>query len=912
MAWLNRLIRTICPGSLERDLDEEIGFHLEMRIEEYLREGMSRSEARRKALMRFGAQTSIKERTRNMNIWVGLESAGQDICYSLRIMRRSRVLTAAVVLSLMLGMGTSTAIFGIMDAALLRSLPVKNPEQIVLLNWYAQKWPAECLLMGRASDAEGGGTTGWSFSYWTYSQLQQPNPATAGAAAFQQIHGETTIFARGRADVAHGNLVSGNFFQLLGLLPAAGRLLEPTDDESGAAPAVVLSHPFWKRMFGGDRSIIGEAVRLSGNSFTIVGVTPSDFFGVSPGEWPDFYVPLVAQPLLYPMFSGELVALKENIWWLQLFARRRPGLSDQETQALLNTPFRQSLASMKLEQPEEWPVLRVVPGNRGYSFAREDLARPLWVLMALAGLVLLITCADVANLLLSRATSRSREAAMRAALGAGRARLFRQHLTESLLLALFGGVAGLLVGEWCGAALLSLANSQSHPLAIDVRFDWRFFSFALFLALATGLLFGLGPAFRATRTDMRSGLQDFGRPASSRSPGRFGFGRLLVISQIAVSLVVVITAGLFLRSLNNLYAIPLGFKAENLLLFDVNPLRAGYGQDDKNQLMALLYERLRTIPSVRSVAWSRYALVGNSVAMNRIRIPGQPDESGKSMPCHLLPVGPGFHETMGIPILIGRALDKRDDSAAPKRAVVNETFLKKYMPGTQPIGRQFLLTDRDRDTLVEIVGVSGDAKYGELRGSVPPTAYLPDEQHPSPSAGAVFELRTVGRPEAVIASVRNALREIDPYLPVFNIRTQLEQIEEHLRQERLMSLLAGGLATLAMVLAGIGLYGLIAYAVSRRTSELGIRMALGATPKSVHRLILRDSALVAIPGTVVGLGLAGATTGLLHSSLYGLEPADPLTMAAATAALLAIAALAGFLPARRASRIDPLAALRHD
>ena len=912
MAWLKRLIRTIHPGRLDRDLDEEVRFHVEMRIEEYVRDGMSLHQARKQALMRFGNQTYVKERTRDMNILVWIESIWRDLCYSLRMMRRSPALTAAVVLALVLGLGASTAIFSIMDAALLRSLPVKNPEEIVLLKWNAQKMPGNCLFFGSLSDSEGEGITGWSFSSWSFEQLRQPNSRIAGVAAFQQAHGDPTIFVRGRAEIANGLLVSGNFFGVLGLLPSAGRLLDPTDDESGAAPAVVISYPFWNRMFGGDRSAIGKAVRINGSTFTIVGVTPASFFGLSPGNWPDFFLPLIAQPLVLPMGSEGPAALNERLWWLQLVARKKPGLSNQEAQTFLNTPYQQSLASLKIEKPEERPVLRIERGSRGYSFVREDLANPLWILMALAGLVLLITCADVANLLLARATARSREAAMRSALGAGRPRLIRQHLTESILLALVGGAGGMLFGTWCAKALLALADSESHPLVIDLRFDWRFFSFALSLALVTGLLFGLAPALRAARMDLSAALQHSGRTIARGWTRSFGFGRLLVASQIAVSLVVVITAGLFLRSLNNLYAIPLGFNAENLLLFSVNPMRAGYSQAEKSQLLARLVDRLHAIPNVRSVTWSRYALIGNSVAMNRIRIPGQPNETGKSMPCHLLPVGPGFHETMGIPILLGRPLDEGDDPAAPKRAVVNETFIKKYMPGIQPIGRPFVMTGRDQDTSVEIVGVAGDAKYSELRGPIPPTAYLPDEQQPSQSAGAVFELRTVGRPEAVITAVRGAVREIDPYLPVFNIRTQQGQINEHLRQERIMSLLAGGFAALAMLLAGIGLYGVIAYAVSRRTAEIGVRMALGATRQSIRRLVLRDSAVVVVPGAIIGLGLSFAATRVIQSNLYGLNPADPLTMAAATAALLAIAALAGLLPAQRASRVDPLAALRQE
>jgi predicted permease len=912
MAWLNRLIRTIHRGRLERDLDEELQFHLEMRMEEYVRGGMSPCEARRRALMRFGNQTYLKERTRDMDILVWLASIWQDICYSLRMMRRSPALTAAVVLSLVLGIGASTAIFSIMDAVLLRSLPVKNPEEIVLLKWNVAKMPGNVLFFGNMSDSEGGGTAGWSFSSSSFEQLRQPNPMTAGVAAFQKIHGDATIFARGRAEIAGGHLVSGNFFQTLGLLPHAGRLLDSADDQSSAAPAVVLSYPFWNRMFGGDRAVIGGDMRINGKTFTIVGVAPASFFGLLPGNWPDFFLPLAAQPSVFPIGAEGPAALNEQLWWLQLVARKKPGLSNPQAQILLDTPFQQSLAALKIEKPEERPVLRVDRGSRGYSFVREDLADLLWILMGLAGLVLLITCADVANLLLARATSRTREAAMRAALGAGRPRLIRQHLTESLLLALFGGVGGVIFGKWCGQALLALANNESDPLVMDLRFDWRFFLFALALTLSTGLLFGLAPALRATGMDLSATLQHSSGTIARGWRRSLGFGRLLVASQIAVSLVVLITAGLFLRSLTNLYAIPLGFKAENLLLFNVNPLRAGYSQAEKSQLLARLTDRIRAIPNASSVTWSRYALIGNSVAMNRIRIPGRPNDTGKPMPCHLLPVGPRFHETMGIPILLGRELDERDDAAAPKRAVVNETFVKKYFPGVQPVGRQFLMTGRDQDTSIEIVGVAGDAKYSELRGPIPPTAYLPDEQQPSRSAGVVFELRTAGRPEAVIAAVRGAVWEINPYLPVFSVRTQQDQINEHLRQERLISLLAGSFAASAVLLAGIGLYGVIAYAVSRRTSEIGVRMALGATRRSVRRLVLRDSALVVVPGAIVGLGLSFVATRLIRSMLYGLNPADPFTMAAATAALLAIAALASLLPAQRATRVDPLAALRHE
>jgi predicted permease len=913
MAWLKRLIHTISPSRLDHDLDEELRFHLEMRTEEHIRGGMSPSQGRAKARERFGNHTYIKESTRDMNILVWLESIRQDIGYSLRMMRRSPSLTAAVVLSLVLGIGANTAIFSIMDAALLKSLPVRNPGEIVLLTWNAKKMPRTMRFFGNLTDAEDGGTTGWSFSSQSYERLQQSLPDAGGVAAFQKIHGEATVFAQGRAETANGELVSGNYFETLGLVPHTGRLLHPPDDNPGAAPAVVLSYPFWNRMFGGDPAIIGEAMKINGYTCTIVGVTRPGFFGLSPGNWPDFFLPLAAQDHVYPISEEGPAALNERLWWLQLVARKKSDAADRDVQALWNIPFQQSLASLGIETPEEQPILRLERGSRGYSFVRDDLANPLWILMALAGLVLLITCADVANLLLARATSRYREAAMRAALGAGRPRLIRQHLTESLLLALLGGVGGVLLAKWCGNALIALATSTSEPLAIDLRYDWRFFSFALVLALVTGLLFGLVPAFRSARTDLMAALQHEGRTVARGWTRRFGFARVLVASQIAVSLVVVIAAGLFLRSLDNLYSIPLGFQPDNLLLFDVNPLRAGYSQGEKNQLLLRLSDRLEAIPGVSDVTWSRYALIANSAAMSGIRIPDPAGEAGDSKPCYLLPVGPGFHETMRIPILLGRSLGRRDDSSAPRRAVVNQTFVDKYLPDTQPIGRRFVMTARGQETTVEIVGVAGDARYDQLRHAVPPTAYLPDEQMPSQSAGAVLELRTDGGPpKALITAVRSALREIDPYLPAFNIRTQQDQINEHLRQERLISFLAGSFAALAMLLAAIGLYGVIAYSVSRRTGEIGVRMALGATRRSIRRLVLRDGALVVLPGAFAGLGLALAATRVIRSFLYGLDPADPLTIAAATAALLAIGFLAGFLPAQRAARIDPLDALRHE
>ncbi len=913
MAWLKRLFRTIHPGKLDQDLDEELRFHLEMRTEEHVRGGMPPAQACAKARRRFGNHVYFKESTRDMNILVWFESIRQDIGYSLRMMRRSPVLTAAVVISLVLGIGASTAIFSIMDAALLKSLPVRNPGEIVLLAWNAKKMPRTIRFFGNLNDAEDGGTIGWSFSSHIYERMQQSLPDADGVAAFQKVHGEATVFAQGRAETANGELVSGNYFETLGLVPHTGRLLHTPDDNPGAAPAVVLSYPFWNRMFGGDPAIIGEAMKINGYTCTIVGVTRPGFFGLSPGNWPDFFLPLAAQHQVYPISEEGPAALNERLWWLQLVARKKSDAGNRDVQALWNIPFQQSLASLEIAAPEEQPVLRLERGSRGYSFVREDLANPLWILMALAGLVLLITCADVANLLLARAAARTRETAMRSALGAGRPRLVRQHLTESIMLAFLGGLGGILFAKWCGNVLLAMATSATDPLAINLRYDWRFFSFALALALATGLLFGLVPAFRSARTDLMATLQHAGGTIARGWTRRFGFARVLVASQIAVSLVVVIAAGLFLRSLDNLYAIPLGFKPDNLLLFNVNPLRAGYSQAEKYQLLLRLSDRLQAIPGVSDVAWSRYALIANSAAMSGIRIPEPSGEAGKSKPCYLLPVGPGFHETMRIPILLGRSLDRRDGSSAPRRAVVNQTFVDKYLPDTQPITRRFVITARGQETTIEIVGVSGDARYDRLRHAVPPTAYLPDEQVPSQSAGAVLELRTDGgAPKALIAAVRSAVREVDPYLPVFNIRTQLDQINEHLRQERLISFLAGSFAALAMLLAAIGLYGVIAYSVSRRTGEIGVRMALGATRQAVRRLVLRDSALMVIPGIIAGLGFSLLATRVIRSFLYGLNPSDPLTLAAATATLLAIAFLAAFLPAQRAGRIDPLAALRHE
>ena len=855
----------------------------------------------------------------------------QDVRYGLRTLARTPGVTAVAVLSLALGIGANTALFSVVDAVLLRELPVKEPGRLVLFKSVSGPNFDAGGYHGNAERDESGRMVRTSFPFQTYQRLrEQQGGPVSDVFAFGSL--SLNVSAGGEADVASGQVVSGNYYAALGLAPHAGRLLNDEDDRASAAPAAVLSHRYWQGRFGSDASVVGRQINLNNVPFTVVGVSPPGFDGTGQvGASPDVTIPLAWEPQVSTERSRSAGA---GQWWLRLMGRLREGATPEQAAAALDTVFRQSvvehraarLAQAKTDAqrarsrplaPEDVPHLDAGSGAQGEMNTRKYYERPLRMLLVVVGLVLLIACANVANLLLARAASRQREIAVRLALGARRRRLIRQLLTESLLLAAAGGGLGVLLAFWIKDGLMSVGDWGGRFMgALEPRLDLRVLAFTGGLSLLTGVLFGLAPAWRATKVDLTPALKESARQAGG--PARSWLSKSLVVAQVALSLLLLVGAGLFLRTLVNLRRVETGFNARNLLLFSVDPGLAGYKDERLADLYRRTAERLEAVPGVRSVTFSRTPLLSFASSDRSFYLPGAaPGPDGRPAPAgdvYIHQVRENFLEAMEIPLLSGRTLSERDDARSPKVAVVNQTFARKFFGGESPLGKRIAF-DPETPGDVEIVGLARDAKYASQRAETPPTAYLPWLQELRAVSSVVFEVRTAGDPAEAVAAVRRAVREVDASLPVNNVKTQVEQADETMAMERLFAKLLSLFGLLAQALAAVGLYGVLAWSVSRRTHEIGIRMALGASRGAVLRMVLRQGMALALAG--VALGLAGAYAlsrylGSVGRMLYGVVPADPLTFGLIALFLTLVALFACSVPARRATKVEPMEALRYE
>jgi len=888
----------------EQELTEEIDAYLEMLIEQKVNEGLNPAEARRAALIELGGREQVKERVRDVSAGHQLESLWRDLRYGLQMLRRNPGFTAAAVLSLALGIGANTAIFSLMDAVLLKMLPAKNPEQLFFLE-----------RSGVRRDAKEGS----GLSYAFFEQLRARREAIAGVCAFNP-GSRVNVVADGQAEVAQGQLVSGGFFATLGVNALLGRMITEEDDKiPGAHPVAVISYNYWQRRFTRDPAIVGKSVAVNGHPFTIIGVTPSEFFGVTVGESPDLWAPAMMLAQLYP---GDSLEQYNNYPRDFMLARLKPEVTEQQARAVFNAVLQQTLAASSGSQlsPEEQRELRrksvaLNPASRGLSSLREQFSEPLRILMAVVGLILLIACANVANLLLARATARKKEIAVRLALGASRFRLIRQLLTESMLLALIGGALGLLFALWGCGFLLALVGSGRDPVFLKLTLDLRVLGFTAVASLLAGVLFGLAPAWRATRVDLNPALKDGARGSDAGS--RLGLGKTLVVVQVALSLLLLIGAGLFARSLGKLKSLDAGLNRENVLLVSTNPMMIGYQEGRQTaDLYQRMLERIRAIPGVRFASLSPQALLGAGGTNTSVVVQGRAerpednaDSPGRTGIPWLCEVGPEYFETVGMTILRGRGLTAQDGENAPRVAVINETFARYYFGDENPIGRRFG-TDPDTSGQIEIVGVVKDAKYVSLREPALRTYYVPYFQYSDRWRATTFQIRTAADPTGVIAAVRQAAREVDANLPLFNIKTLAKQVDESIAQERLIGAVSSFFGLLALLLAAVGLYGIMAYAVSQRTHEIGVRMALGAHRGAVLRMVLRQGMKLVLIGAGLGLAASLAVTRVIASQLYDVTPTDPMTFIGAPILLLIAALAACFAPARRATKVDPLVALR--
>jgi predicted permease len=803
-----------------------------------------------------------------------------------------------------------------MDAILVRTLPVQDPGSLVVLQWHAKDHAGVVQSINGSmwNDPETGRTSP-NLPYAVFEMLSKDNPVLRPVVGYNSLY-RVTALIHGEGSALVGMYVSGGFFGTLGMAPAAGRLIGMEDDREGAPQVAVISYRFAQRRFGGAPQAIGQTAILNETPFLIVGVAPPGFYGISPGQAHDIYLPQRSSVVVERIYAGDPQEKYTNpkYYWCEVMGRLRPGVTIGQAQAALAPIFHQFVSAQAVNDADraDLPQLLVRDASRGLDGLRRQYSRPLWFLTVLVGLILAIACANLANLLLARAAGRRREMAVRLSLGAGRARIIRQLLTESLLLASLGGLLGLLFANWGVRGLgVLLANGRTN-FTLEAGLNWRVLAVTMGLAALTGLLFGLAPALQSTRVDLTSALKQTRAGETRRRIGarlRVSLSQTLVVSQIAVSLLLLVAAGLFVRTLNNLNSVELGFNRERLLLFNVNPREAGYRDEALARFFASLHARLATIPGVRSATASSYAMVSNSVNTTTVAVPGY---TGKDHDSAVMTVAPDFFSTMQIPVLLGRAIDVRDISAGAKVAVVNEVFAKRYFNGEQPLGRRFT-TGRGANGLeIEIVGVSKTARYSSLKSEIPPVAYLPYTHRPQNLASLTFELRTAGDPMAIAGAAREVVRQADSRIPITEMRTQEAAIDQTIGQERTFAMLCTAFALLAVAIACVGLYGTMAYSVARRTSEIGLRMALGAERRRLIWMVLREVCVMAGVGLAIGLPVAFATTKFLKSFLFDMKPNDPWAIAGAAALLVLAAIAAGYGPAWRASRIDPWNALRHE
>jgi len=888
---------------VDEELYEELRFHLERQTEKYLRAGMSSEQAMRQARMEFGGLAQVQEGCREARGVSFLETLIQDLRFGFRMLRKSPGFTTVVVLTLALGIGANTSIFTLVNAVMLRSLPVRDPQQLVVAEWSARNRPHQVgtRSFGDCQDYQGM-RSDCSLSYPMFQQIRDQKNLFANVMAFAGPV-PLDLSGNGAANIAQGELVSGSYFETLGIIPALGRTLDSEDEKPGAEPVAVLDYAYWQRAFGGSPSAIGRTVRLNNSSFTIVGVADSKFTRLTPGKSVDLWVPLTQGKQLGKAWTQYPDA---NNWWFVVVGRLQSGASRIQAQAAVNAVFvNDALHGAKpVWTPADDPHLWLLPAQQGLSGIRDQYGEPLVLLLAAVGIVLLIACANVAGLMLARGAAREREMAVRLAMGAGRRRVIRQLLTESLLLSMIGAALGALVAYVGATGLAAFFSSNSYqPLRLDLEPNWLVLLFAGGVAVLTAIGFGLAPALRGAGANVATELK--GNTASTtghRTGHRLGLGNWLVVMQVALSMVVLAGAGLLLRTLNKLHSIDPGFDTRNILLFSINPEQAGYSKKQISNLYANLQTRLAALPGVVNTSYSSDAILDGGLWTEDVRVEGQADKN--TVRSQMLSVGPDYFKTMKIPVVDGRVFAEWDMSSTEQAAVVNGEFVRKFAGGRNPIGLHFGGTD-PKDPQWQIIGVVGDTKYESLRGATGPTAYVP-----LTAGGATFEVRTAVSPVGLMSEVRNLMHEIDNNLPIIRMRTQSDAVDRLLFNERLVARLFALFGALGLMLACVGLYGLLSYTVTLRTREIGIRTALGAQRRDVLVLVLRQGLALVIVGVTLGTAAATCVTRLLESLLYGVRPTDPFTFALTAALLIAIGMVASLLPARRATRVEPMRALR--
>ena len=823
----------------------------------------------------------------------------QDFRYAFRNLRRTPLFTAVALVSLGLGIGAATTVFTVADQVLLRRLPVEHAGE---------------LLVFQSPGPNYG--TAWGenlFSYPMFTDLRDHNESFAGLAA--RFPTSLSLTYRNRSEQVQAEIVSGNYFATLGIRMLLGRAITPDDDRiPGAHSVAVVTYDFWKNRLGGNRRIVNQVLLLNGHPMVVIGVTAPGYRGFDLGSRTDVLVPTMMKAEMTPTWNG---LDNRRILWLQLIGRLKPGIPATQARALLE-PYYHALLGMELPSTglssenarREFlskPLL-LVPAARGVSDFRNQFQAPLTILMGIVGLLVLIACANVASLLLARAVGRQREIAIRLAVGASRFRLVRQLVAESVTLSLAGAGVGLLFAGWTAGGLVALMG-HSEDLAVTADLDWRVFAFAFAVALITGIVFGLVPAWQVTAPSVATTLKDSAGSVSATA-GHVRTRKVLVVAQVALSLMMLSAAVLFARSLANLNHVDLGFRRQRLLEFSVDPALNGYSAERIRQFAQNLTRRMESLPGVRSAAVGMLSVISGDWMRSAIHIPGYQPRDGEDMSSRYDYVGPGYFATMGIPLVKGREFSQRDARDAPRVAVVNEVFARYFFHGGNPLGRRVALSSAPQQS-IEIVGVVRASKYTSIDEKTPRVIYTPFAQMENPSS-LVMYVRTAGDPRRLETAARREVAALDSELPVTNLRTMDQQVAEALSEQRMMATLSMAFAVLATLLAAIGLYGVMAYTVVRRTREIGIRLALGAGRTSLVGMVMREVAALTAAGVVIAWPLAHVLSRLVQSQLYGIAPSDPVSMLLAAAVLVAVALTAGYIPAERATRVNPLRALRYE
>jgi macrolide transport system ATP-binding/permease protein len=883
---LSRYLRALFKKqALEQELDEELRFHLDKEIEENVRRGMSAEEARREALKNFGGVEKFKEECRDQRGVRFVEELWHDLRFGIRRMLKTPAFTVIAVLSLALGIGANTAIFSLVNTILLRPLPVSHPEQLVSI------YP---VTKGDAVQA---------FSYPDYKDFRDRNEVLDGI--YIQRFAPLSLSHDGNNERIWGYLVSGNYFDVLGVKAARGRTFSPEEDRTPLShPVVVVSHGCWQRRFGSDPSLVGRDIILNGHTFTVVGVAPEGFNGTEIAYTPEMWVPVMMLEWVEP---GHKWLERRDTQNLFATARLKPGVSVAQAEASLNILAEQ----LGREYPEtnEGQTITITPPGLIHPMLRGPVLSFTWVLMATVALVLLIACTNLANLLLARATERRREIAIRLALGATRSRLLRQLLTENVLLSVVGGALGFLLAVWLVNLVKAFRPPIDFPLTINLELDARVFAFTLLASLLTGIFFGLMPALQATRPDLVPALKD------SSSQGGFRRSRLrsgLVVAQIALSLVLLIAAGLVVRTLQHLQTMSPGFDPENALTMAVDVGLQGYDKARGLQFYRQVAERTRSLPGVQSMSLADFIPLSLNYNATSIYIEGQAPVRGANVPTSMnSSIWRDYFQAMGIPLAAGREFDEQDTEEGQRVAIVNETFVRRFFPGPveNAIGRR-VSTKGSEGPFMQIVGVARDGKYFSIGEDARPFIYFPMTQAYSPQA--ILLVRTTSDPKSMIPLIRSELQKLDNSLPVFDVKTMTEHMSLSLFPARVAAMLLGCFGLLALLLAAIGVYGVMSYSVAQRTREIGIRIALGAQSRDVLRLVVRQGMTLAVMGLGIGLFVSLGLTRLISSLLYGVSATDVVTFLGVSLLLTLVVLLACYLPARRATKVDPIVTLRYE